>query len=268
MGLRARPLVAERTARAKIAGMTLLRPSLLAGLITLGASVSLSAALAVVAPRDAHASVSIAVGYEALVKDADAVGVVTPVEAKTVWEEGRIVTYTRVKVEQGIAGDVGTGSEAWMRTLGGVVGKIGQLVDGEPVFTANKSSLVFMRKFKGTGTWEVSARAQGQYPIQEPAAVDAADKTKPAGQRRVMRSGTAGMLLPPKANVAVPSANVAGPPTKIDPSAVDRLSQIRLAGEVLHDRPLDEVARDIAATWKKLHPATTTPAATDTNTKK
>ena len=95
-------------------------------------------ALAVFVPTDAQASVSIAVGYDALVKDADSVGVVTPVESKSVWEEGRIYTYTRVKVEQGVAGELGTGAEGWVRTMGGVVGKIGQLVDGEPVFTTEQ----------------------------------------------------------------------------------------------------------------------------------
>ena len=226
---------------------------MLAAIVSIGAG-----AFSLAAPTDAHASVSIAVGYEALVKDADAVGVVTPVESKTVWEEGRIVTYTRVKVDQGVAGDLGTGADGWIRTLGGVVGKIGQLVDGEPVFTANKSSLVFLRKFKSSGTWEVSARAQGQYPI----VVDDTDKTRPAGQRRVMRSGAAGMLLPPKPAATVSGTVTAGPPappgaaTKSDPNgAADRVAQLRLAGEVLHDRPLDEVARDIAASWKKLHPA-------------
>ena len=234
---------------------------MLAAIVSIGAGAFVS-----IAPTDAHASVSIAVGYEALVKDADAIGVVTPVESKTVWEEGRIVTYTRVKVDQGVAGDLGTGADGWVRTLGGVVGKIGQLVDGEPVFTANKSSLVFLRKWKSSGTWEVAARAQGQYPI----VVDDTDKTRPAGQRRVMRSGAAGMLLPPRPA----STATAGPPappgavTKTDPNgAADRVAQLRLAGEVLHDRPLEEVARDVAASWKKLHPAIP-PTTTDANTKK
>jgi hypothetical protein len=236
--------------------MRLLRSSLLVALLTGASSVAIFGALAVAAPGDAQASVSIAVGYDALVKDADAVGVVTPVESKTVWEEGRIVTYTRVKVDQGVAGDLGTGSEGWVRTLGGVVGKIGQLVDGEPVFTPNKSSLLFMRKWKTGGTWEVSARAQGQFPVVLVAAAGAvdADKTNAVGQRRVMRSTAVGMLLPPKPA----STATAGPaPVKTDPNgAADRVAQVRLAGEVLHDRPLDEVTRDIAASWKTLHPAT------------
>jgi len=224
---------------------------LLAAVLKSGAlaAVPVLGALAVLAPTDARASVSIAVGYEALVKDADTVGVVTPTDSKTVWEDGRIVTYTHVKVDQGVAGDLGTGADGWVRTLGGMVGKIGQLVDGEPVFTANKSSLVFLRKFKGTGTWEVSARAQGQYPI----VVDDTDKTK-AVSRRVMRSSSAGLLLPPKA--ASTAATPAGP-ARVDPNgAADRVAQLRLAGEVLHDRPLEEVTRDIAASWKKLHTPT------------
>ncbi len=228
---------------------------MLFALLTGASAVGISAALAVLVPGDAQASVSIAVGYDALVKDADAVGVVTPVESKTVWEEGRIVTYTRVKVDQGVAGDLGTGSEGWVRTLGGVVGKIGQLVDGEPVFSPNKSSLLFLRKWKTGGTWEVSARAQGQFPVVlvTAAGIDA-DKTNAVAQRRVMRSTAVGMLLPPK-----PASTVtAGPaPVKTDPNgAADRVAQVRLAGEVLHDRPLDEVTRDIAASWKTLHAAT------------
>jgi hypothetical protein len=209
--------------------MRLLRTSLLAALLA-GASVS-----AVLVPTDARASVSIAVAFDALVKDADSVGVVTPVESKSVWEEGRIYTYTRVKVEQGVAGELGTGSESWVRTMGGVVGKIGQLVDGEPVFTPNKSSLVFMRKFKTTGQWEVSARAQGQYPV-----VLSDNVTDTSRGRRVMRSSAIGVLLPPKT-----------------PSPTDTVATVpRLAGEVIHDRPLDDVTREIATAWKKAHPVT------------
>lgn len=200
------------------------------------------------APTDAHASVSIAVGYDALVKDADAVGVATPVETKSVWEDGRIYTYTRVRIDQGIAGELATGSGGWVRTMGGVVGKIGQMVDGEPVFTTGKPSLVFMRKLKAagsSGTWEVSARAQGQYPIVS----DDAGKL-----RKVTRSAAVGVLYPPKA-----AANAGGVTPKsatLDSApAVTEVAKVRLASEALHDRPLDDVAKEIAASWKRLHPA-------------
>lgn len=193
---------------------------------------------------DANASVMIAVPFESLVRDADAVAIIVPQEAKSVWEDGRIYTYTRVKVEQGVAGDA-AGGEVWIRTMGGVVGKVGQLVDGEPVFTQNKSNLLFLRKFKAGGTWEVSARAQGQYPV----VFDEAKKTK-----RLVRSANVGVLLPPKraaqeANGSVTPQSVTGPRT---PDAEDL--KIRLAGDVLHDRPLDDATKEIAAAWKRLHP--------------
>lgn len=205
---------------------------------------------AVLVPTDAHASVSIAVGFDALVKDADAVGVVTPVEQKAVWEEGRIYTYTKVKVDQSVAGDVGTGSDGWIRTMGGVVGKIGQMVDGEPVFVVGKPSLLFLRKWKAGGTWQVSARAQGQFPVT----IDDTSKVK-----KVIRSANVGVLFPPKAKAA-DVANAASVSATAPEPRVTEEPKIRLAGEVLHDRPLDDVAREIAATWKKLHPAPTTDA--------
>jgi hypothetical protein len=231
--------------------MKLLRSSLLAAVLS---GLAGAAASGVLVPTDAQASVSIAVAFDALVKDADTVGVVTPLETKSVWEEGRIYTYTRVKVEQGVAGELATGSEGWVRTMGGVVGKIGQLVDGEPVFTANKSSLVFMRKFKIAGQWEVSARAQGQYPV----VVD--DTVKDTFRsRRVMRSAAVGVLLPPKApsptETAGPPAALA-PTTKTEPSGATT-PKARLAGEVIHDRALDDVTREISTAWTKAHSATT-----------
>jgi hypothetical protein len=209
-------------------------------------------AAALLVPSDAAASVSIAVGFDMLVKDSDAIAVITPGEAKSVWEDGRIYTYTQVHVDQGVAGDLGAGADGYVRTMGGVVGKIGQLVDGEPVFANNKASLLFLRKFKAGGVYEVSARAQGQYPVT----IDETSKAK-----KLIRSTAVGMLLPPKPTVAAvaqgqpvsgsvqpQNASVASSPV------VSEAAKVRLAQEVLHDKPLDEVAREIATAWKRLHP--------------
>ncbi len=208
------------------------------------ASVAVFSASALAAPSDAGASVSIAVGFDALVKDADAVAVVTPQESRSVWEDGRIYTYTRVKVDQGVAGDLG--SDGWVRTMGGVVGKIGQMVDGEAVLTTGRASLVFVHRFKAAGTWEVSARAQGQFPV----VVD--DSTK---LRKVIRSSAVGVLLPPKPKVADASVKAGSvQPQSVTPGPTDvALAKIRLAGEVIPDRPLDDVTREIALAWKKAH---------------
>jgi hypothetical protein len=191
-------------------------------------------------PTDADASVSIAVAFDSLVKDADGVAIVTPVESKSAWEDGRIYTYTKLHVEQGVAGNVG--SESWVRTMGGVVGKIGQLVDGEPTFTKDKPSLVFLRTFKSGGMYEVSARAQGQYPVT----VDQATKMK-----RIYRSASVGMLLPPKTR----ELTQATPGPVIQPQSISAAATARLAQEVLHDKPLDDVTKEISTTWKRLHPA-------------
>lgn len=210
----------------------------LAGALCLPAS-------AVLVPTDASASVSIAVGFEMLVKDADVVAVITPHEAKSVWEDGRIYTYTRVKVDQGVAGDLGAGAEGWVRTMGGVVGKIGQLVDGEPVLVPGKQSLLFLRRFKPGDVFEVSARAQGQYPVT----ID--EKTK---LKKIVRSANVGVLLPPKEKKLAMSTE--STPQSVNASGVVELDpkRLRLAQDVLHDRPLDEVAREIATAWKRLHP--------------
>jgi hypothetical protein len=189
--------------------------------------------------------VSIAVAFDNLVKDADVVAVITPGEHQSIWEDGRIYTYTKVKVDQGVAGDVGAGADGWVRTMGGVVGKVGQLVDGEPVFVDSKPSLLFLRKFKEGGVFEVSARAQGQYPI----AVDESTKTK-----KLLRSSAVGMLLPPKVDSVNVVAGAAQTQSVNTVAGVTAETKVRLAQDVMHDKPLEQVTREIVTTWKRLHP--------------
>ncbi|MDF2694907.1 MAG: hypothetical protein K0S65_3290, partial [Labilithrix sp.] len=96
------------------------------------------------------------------------------------------------------------------------------------------------------GVYEVAARAQGQYPVT----VDATTK-----QRRLVRSTAVGMLLPPKAPqpATLPAAGAAQPQNMSTSSALTDAAKIRLAQEVMHDKPFDDVAREIATTWKRLH---------------
>ena len=198
-------------------------------------------AAAFLVPSDASASVSIAVGYDALVKDADNIVVVTPGDQSSVWEDGRIYTYTKVKVDQPVAGDLAAGGEGFVRTMGGVVGKIGQLVDGEPVFTSGKQSMLFLRKLKVASTFEVSARAQGQFPVL----VNEVTKLK-----TLSRSGNAGMLLPPKTASTAPASGVT---TQSKDFAATPVAKLRLASEVIHGRAIDDAATELSASWKKAH---------------
>lgn len=219
-------------------------------------TVAFLAALALpLAPSDAAASVSIAVSFDQLVKDADSVAVITAGEGSAVWEDGRIVTYTKVHVDQGVAGELAAGNDTYVRTLGGVVGKIGQMVDGEPVLQKDKPSLLFLRKFK-TGSFEVSARGQGQYPV----VVD--EKTK---ARKIIRSNSAGVILPPKP-VQTPASGVQTQSVTPEQQRIS-MSNIKLAHETLHDRTVDDSVKEIATAWKRLHAPAANATQSTTTTK-
>jgi hypothetical protein len=177
----------------------------------------------------AAASVSIVVAWDALLHESTAAAIATPVEAQSVWENGRIYTYTHVKVERRIAGSVAPGEDAWVRTMGGVVGQIGQIVEGEPVFAAGSPCLLFLHpvSYPGsasgpTSAYEVTARAQGQFPVQQ---------QDPAAPPRLIRSRNLGALLPRNDATASP----------------------RLAADVIHGRAVDDVAREITTDWVRTH---------------
>jgi hypothetical protein len=177
--------------------------------------------VAVVAASPARASVSLEVAWEDLVRESTSAAVVTPVDSRSVWEDGRVYTYTHVHVDRAVAGDLGTGDHAWVRTMGGVVGTIGQLVEGEAVLAKGRPSLLFLRPGPA-GTLRVTARAQGQFPV-----VADPDPTRPA---HLVRSNATGALLPARA--------VPAPP---------------LARDMLHGRIIDDAAREIVTAWGRVH---------------
>jgi hypothetical protein len=186
-----------------------------------------ASALALVAAIPAHASVSIAVTWDGLLRASTAVAVVTPADATSVWENGRILTYTHVTIDRAVAGSVTTGGDAWVRTLGGIVGNVGQQVEGEAGFSPGRPSLVFLRAHPDSGraaTFDVTARGQGQFPVVP------ADGRQTA---RVERSHPAGMIVPPR--------------------ILSPLVEPRLAADILHDCTLDEAAQNIQSAWSRLH---------------
>ncbi len=116
----------------------------------------------------AHATVSLLMSTEDLVKVSTHIAVVEPVERFSKWEEvagsKRIVTYTRLTVLEGIV-DGPEGDSVWVRTLGGKVDKIGQAVAGEAEFSLNEPAVVFLAK---TGdALVVVGMAQGHFPLRE-----------------------------------------------------------------------------------------------------
>ena len=238
--------------------MPLLR---LFGRAALVATFALPAA-AIFVPSDASASVSIAITFDSLCQQADSVAAITSGEATSNWEDGRIFTYTKTHIDQGVAGELAAGQDVYVRTMGGVVGKLGQMVDGEAVFQKDKPSLLFLHKLK-TGSYEVTGRGQGQYPIL----VD--EKTK---ARSFVKSGTAGVLFAPKTPSADQTAQASGVQTQsVAPvesaSATTGKNVVRLASDVLHQRSFDDGVKEIGTTWKRVHALPTTATAPITQTK-
>ncbi len=150
--------------------------------------VGLSPSAPLEGPRSAEASVAVLISLEDLTAASTHVVIATATEQRSAWEETpsgtRIVTYTRMKVERAVAGPAE--AELWVRTLGGVVDKIGQSVSGEAQLATGQRSLLFLAKVD-VGL-VVVGMAQGHYPI-----VDA--ETPKVGQR-LAGSPDAGMLLP------------------------------------------------------------------------
>ena len=96
----------------------------------------------------AEAAVSVLMSLDELVAGSDYVLVGTALDRYSKWEElaggRRIVTYTRVRVDRRVVGE--PNAEVWVRTLGGVVGKIGQSVSGEAQLDVGAKSLLFLLK--------------------------------------------------------------------------------------------------------------------------
>jgi len=189
------------------------------------ALVGLWALALTLASAGAHASTSIAASWDGLLHESSAAAVVTAVESRSAWENGRIYTYTRVHVDRAIAGELATGGEAWVRTMGGVVGKVGQVVEGEAVLVPGQTSLIFLHHGPAEviGAYEVTSRGQGQFAVVPDAK---------SGTRLVRATKETGIVLP---HTRPPLA----PP--------------RLAAEVLHGRMLEDVAREVAASWSAAH---------------
>ncbi len=119
----------------------------------------------IASPRDANASVSIALSLEDLARASSVVARVTPLDRTSVWEDARIVTYTRVRVDDVIAGKTAAGArEVRIRSFGGSIGDIGQVVEGEPQLAPNQPCILFLAERNARVV--VVGRAQGQFVVQ------------------------------------------------------------------------------------------------------
>jgi hypothetical protein len=149
-------------------------------------ALALSPLLVPLHARDARATVAVLLTMDELVGGSTYVVVATAGERRSAWEDlpsgRRIVTYTKLTVERAVVG--APGSEIWVRTLGGVVDKIGQAVSGEAQIAPGSRSLLFLSQ--GSGGVVVTAMGQGHYPIV----------TDDKGVARLGVSPDRGMLIP------------------------------------------------------------------------
>ena len=182
-----------------------------------------------VAAPASDASVSIALTIDDVARASVLVARVVPKEQTSTWEDGRIVTTTRLGVESVLAGAGAAGTEVRVRTLGGIVGDIGQRVEGEARFTPGVPSIVFLAK-EGHGRddaaarFVVTGRAQGQLVV-----------TRDAGGRDVVRVLGTGRLVERRQRVPlVPSA---GAPLVT----------------TLDGRSPDEATREVVLAWGRTH---------------
>jgi hypothetical protein len=186
-------------------------------------------ALIALAPApSAYASVSIAIPFDDLVRESVAAVIVTPESASTVWEEGRIITYTAAHVDTLVAGSVAGATEIWVRTRGGDIGHVGQAVEGEAVLTMGRPTLLFVRapNAQAATPYVVTARAQGQFPIA----------TDTDGALHVYASDAVGLLMPKAVTPGAPTPALRA-----------------LASQVLHGHTLSDASAAIARAWGPRH---------------
>lgn len=125
-------------------------------------------ALGALLPGQAGASVSRALRLEQLVGRSRHVVLGEPLDGYSVWEtigdRRHIVSYTRVRTHELLAGEDPGQEEILVRTLGGRVGKLGELVPGEARLQLGSRSVLFTMLSGEALT--VTAMAQGHYPLR------------------------------------------------------------------------------------------------------
>lgn len=115
----------------------------------------------------AHATTARAVSLQELVRRSTRVARATALDSFARSEDiggaRHIVTYSRMRIDEPIHGANGD-SETLVRTLGGRVGDLGEVVHGEAELALNETSLVFLT-LDTDGVELVTAMAQGHYPV-------------------------------------------------------------------------------------------------------
>jgi hypothetical protein len=118
--------------------------------------------------RTAFASLARELSLEELLAHSDHALTATPLDAHADWVviggKRRIVTDVRVRVDETLARREPEQSELFVRVLGGSVGELGQLVEGEVRLAQGEPCVLLLTAVSPTLTY-VTGRTQGHYPL-------------------------------------------------------------------------------------------------------
>lgn len=169
-------------------------------------------------PAKAEAAVSQLLSIDELVSASTYVVVATAGDHRSVWEElpggRRIVTYTRLTIDRSIVGK--PDGETWVRTLGGIVGDIGQQVSGDARIASGSKALFFLARTRD-GALVVTGLAQGHFPLVPDA----------KGTLRLTSSPDAGALLPRRGPSISAREQLLGAAVDDAAATIERASQVR-----------------------------------------
>lgn len=120
-------------------------------------------------PSIAMAGAAVPISLTALVERSRHIVVGTPRVADSTWEEiggsQRLVTYTRLTIEDTVDDRAFDEAEILVRTLGGRLGPIGQVVHGEAELRREETAVFFVTPRRDGGTYHITGFSQGHYPL-------------------------------------------------------------------------------------------------------
>ena len=126
-----------------------------------------AAIVAVFATRPAHATLVRGVSLPVLVQRSQRIVILEALDAVCHYSEigGRrsLVTDTRARIHQ--AWGEPTEGELTVRTLGGRLDGVGELVEGQPRFELGMPALTFLKLGRDGQAWWTTAMAQGHFPL-------------------------------------------------------------------------------------------------------
>ncbi len=118
--------------------------------------------------RKARASLSRGLTLAELVAQSAHTVVATALDARSDWAliggKRRIVTDTRIRIEETLAGKPPAPSEMEVRVLGGIVGALGERVDGQAELVLGEPAVAFLMPISPVLAY-VTGAAQGHYRL-------------------------------------------------------------------------------------------------------